>query len=205
MDDETRWAEAMTSLEHGPTPAVRARLRRQRLAALGGVAVVMVPALLIPLLLPDRPDRSTSDDAVTALEVAGLVVMTAAVLVQITALVLLVRAMRGHWVSPLVALTRRQNLELRAYVRGQTPAPTERVPLARHLAESTLRQRPLVFVIGGAVLLWTGITVMTPSWWRLAITLAILIAFGAAWRWVRREERLARRFLAEHPDDGSET
>jgi hypothetical protein len=198
-DDEARWAEAMASLEHGPTPAVRARLRRLRLLILAGVVVVVVPALLIPLLLPDRPDRSASDDPATALDVAGLVVMTLAILVEGTALVLLFRANRGRGVSPLVALNRRQNLELRAYLRDETPTPAERVPLVRHLGESMLRQRPVVLVLLGAALLWTGMILLTPSWWRGVVALVMAGLVGFAWTRVRREERVSRRFLAEHP------
>ena len=104
--DEQRWAEALEALGHGPTPAVRARVRRLRLLLSGLVVLALVPALLIPVLLADGSDRSTSDEPTTALDVAGLVVRTVAVLVQATALVGLVRANRGRSGSPLVVLTR---------------------------------------------------------------------------------------------------
>ena len=198
-DDEARWAEALRSLEQGPTPAVRARLRRIRLLALAGGVAVAVPALLIPLLLADRSDRAPSDDPTTALDVVGLVVMALAVLVETTALVLMFRTLRGRWVSPLVALTQRQNRELRSWVRGEAAVPAERVPLARYLAESTLRQRPVILVLVGAALLWIGIALTMPSWWRPLIALAAVVLVLVLWLRVRREERASRRFLAEHP------
>ena len=74
-DDDARWAEALTALERGPTPLIRARVRRLRLVVLGVVVLMLIPALTIPFLLPDRPDRPAGDDPAPVLEVAGLVVM----------------------------------------------------------------------------------------------------------------------------------
>jgi hypothetical protein len=198
-DDEARWAEALRSLEQGPTPAVRARLRRIRLLTLAGVVVVALLALLVPLLLADRPHRAPSDDPTTALDVVALVVLGAAVLLELAGVVLLFRGMRGRWASPLVALTQRQNRELRSHVRGETVAPAERVPLARYLAESTLRQRPVLLVLLGGTLQWTGMALAMPAWWRTVTVVGAAVVVLLLWLRLRREERGARRFLDEHP------
>jgi drug/metabolite transporter (DMT)-like permease len=198
--DEERWAEALTALEHGPTPLIRARVRRLRLVVLGVVVLLLIPALTIPFLRPDRPDRPAHEEPATALEVAGLVVMGVAILVEFTAIVLLFRANRGRWMSPLAALTQQQNRELRAHVRGQAPLPPERLPLARYLADSMLRQRPVVLVLLGAALLWAGMALLTPSLWRTAIAVAFGGLVVAAWLTTRREERRATRFLGDHPE-----
>jgi hypothetical protein len=198
-DDDARWAEALASLEHGPTPVVRARVRRLRLVALGILGLLMVPALLLPFLLPDRPDRPAPDEPTTALEVIGLVALSLAIVVEATALVLVVRSNRGRWVSPLAALTQRQQRDLRAQVRGEAPPLPARVPLARYLAESALRQRPVALVLLGAALLWTGMALTAPSWWGAAVAVAFAAFAGAAWVRVRREEGSARRFLDQHP------
>jgi hypothetical protein len=194
----------MRSLEQGPTPAVRARLRRLRLLTLGCLVVVTVVGLLIPLLLlPDRPDRSASDDPATALDVAGVIVMGVAVLVEGIALVLMARAFRGRWYSPLTPLTRLQNKQLLAMVRGTEHAEDVRVPLARYLAESMLRQRPVVLVLCGVALLWTGMVLMQPSVWRLGMLVACVVLVGYGVWSTRRNEGRARRFLAEHPATGA--
>jgi hypothetical protein len=202
-DDEARWAAALTSLEHGPTPALRARARRRFRLVLGIGAVALLVAVLVPLLLllplPDRPDRPDRVGATSALDVTALVVMSGSVLVQVAALVLLFRANRGRWVSPLAALTQRQNRQLRDHVRGKGPLRAELVPLARHLAESALRQRPVVLVLLGALLLWVGMALGTPSWWRTAFAVTFACLVLAGWLHVRREERTARRFLDQHP------
>ncbi len=56
----------------------------------------------------------------------------------------------------------------------------------------------------GLTLHWTGQLVASPSWWRAALAglVVVLIAIGIPV--ILRQERQARRFLAEHRvDDGS--
>jgi hypothetical protein len=199
-DDETRWAEALTSLEHGPTPAIRARVRRQRRLVLGIAGAGLLVAVLVPLLLPDRPERSASDDTSTALEVAGLVVMGAAVLLEAAALVLMFRAWRGRWISPLRALTSRQNRQLSAQVQGKAPVVPEHLPLTRHVAETMVLQRPVLVLLLGIVLLLLGTALLTSSWGWAAAAAAYAVLALVGRRMVRRNERTARRFLAEHPE-----
>ncbi len=200
-DDEARWAEALTSLEHGPTPELRAKVRRSWVGILGIAGVGLLVAVLVPLLLlPDRPERSSSEDTSTALEVTGLVVMSAAVLLQFTALVLLFRTWRGRWIGPLRALTSRQVRDLADEVKGKSPAIAERLPLTRHLAATMLLQRPVLVMLAAIPPLMLGIALLMASWWWVAGAAAYAVLALLVGRQVRHNERAAHRFLEEHPD-----
>jgi uncharacterized membrane protein len=100
-------------------------------------------------------------------------------------------------------LTQRQNRELRDHVRGRRAVPPQRVPLARHVAGTRLRQRPVALVLVGVALGWVAMALLTPSWWRTALAVAFAGLAVAGWLHIRREERTARRFLDQHPDPPS--
>ncbi len=200
-DDDARWSEALTSLQHGPTPFLRARVRRQRNLVLGIAGAGLLVAVLVPLLaLPDRPDGSSSDDATTVLEVLGLVLMGVGVLVEASALFLMVRAWRGRWISPLRALTNQQNRALRDQVRGKVSVVPEQLPLARHVAETMLLQRPIPLLLLGIVLIALGVALLSSSWWWVAAATVYAGMGLVGWRLLRRNEHMARRFLDEHPE-----
>jgi hypothetical protein len=204
-DDEARWAEALTSLERGPTDDVRRRVRRTRLLAAGIAAAVVIVGLLGPVLLPDGSDEPSRSSVPQELRITGLVVMVVAVVVEGLALFRMWGALRGRWHSPLAALTQCQNKQLLAMVRGTEPPDPVRLPLARHLAGTMLIQRPIVAMLAGSALLWAGLTLMKPSAGRILLSSVFVLVFAfGAWA-VRRNERQARRFLAEHPDDGPGT
>lgn len=201
---EQRWADALTSLEHGPTPELRAKVRRSWVVVLGIAGVGLLVGVLVPLLLvPDRPTSSSSDEAATVLEISGLVVMGAGVVVEGVALFLMLRAYRGRWISPLRALTARQNRSLADQVRGRAPVVPEHVPLTRHAADMMLLQRPIPVLFLGIVLIALGVALLSSSWW-WALAAVVYVGLGlAGWRLLRRNERMARRFLAEHPEPAS--
>ena len=199
-DEDARWAEALTSLEHGPTPTVRARVRKRLRLILGIAGPVLLVGLVVPLLLPDRPDEPRADDGTTALEFAGLVVMGVAVLLLAIAVYLLFRTWRGRWVSPLTPLTRQQTRTLFAQVRGTEPVVTEHLPLARHVAETMLMQRPVLLLLLGVVVQLVGLAMLNSSWWWAAAAAAYAVIAVGGWRTFRRHERAARRFLEQHPE-----
>lgn len=200
VDGGARWAEALASLEHGPTPAVRARVTKRRRLVLGIAGSVLLVAVAVPLLLPDRPDEPSADDGSTALEVIGLVVMGLAVLLLATAVVRLFRTWRGRWISPLTPLTRQQNRALFAQVRGTAPVDPEHLPLARHVAETMLLQRPVLLLLLGVVVQLLGLALLNSSWWWAAAAVAYAVIAVAGWRTIRRSERAARRFLDQYPE-----
>ena len=198
--DDARWAEALTSLEQGPTPAVRARVRKRRRLIFGIAGPVLLVTVLLPLLLPDRPDRPGSDDGSSAWEVVGLVVMAVAVVMLATAVFLLFRTWRGRWVSPLTPLTREQNRTLVAQVRGTAPVVPEHLQLARHVAETMLMQRPVLLLLAGIVVQLVGLALLNSSWWWAAAAAAYSVIALVGWQMFRRQERAARRFLDEQPE-----
>ena len=197
-DDDARWAEALTSLEHGPTPAVRARVKKRRRLVFGIAGPVLLVTVLLPLLLPDRPDRPSSDDGSSAAEVVGLVVMGLAVVLLVTAVFLLFRTWRGRWISPLTPLTRQQNRTLFAQVRGTAPVVREHLPLARQVAETMLMQRPVLLLLCGVAVQLMGLALLHSSWWWAAAAVAYAVIALSGWLTFRRQERRARRFLDEH-------
>ncbi len=208
-DDEARWAEAQSILDRHPTESADKRLHRAKrlrwLLVLGLVLLGLVLALLFALLVfdpspeYDRPGVSTWQ-AVTGLSISGL-----GIVLMLVALVFHFRRTRRArgWSSPMYLLTRRQRKELLKQVRGQAPAVPERVPLARHLAELLLLQRLALAVQAGMLVNFAGLWIADRATYRLVFVgiLAVLLLVGAVL--FRREDRRARRFLAEHPDHGS--
>ena len=149
----------------------------------------------------DNAPAGGSDDGPLWREIAGLVVSALAVVVLAGALVVQWRGNRRRmaWSSPLVALTRSQRKELWHQVRDDGDVPPERLPLARHLAESIAGQGVVLVLNLGVVLLWTGQLISAPSLWRLGLVAVYGTLTAASAPWILRKQRRARRFLADHP------
>jgi hypothetical protein len=199
-DDEARWAEAQSILQSGPGPERRRRLRRLRVRLRVLLVVLLVPAVAVPFLASEDAGPSDGRGVSSGQEMLGLVLLLGSLMVTGVGAFLLWRAFRGRWVSPLVALRSGQNRELLAQVLGRAPLDPAHLGLARYVAETMLIQRPaLSFLFSGGALVWVALAVLDPAWWRLLVGLVLLtLALHSGWR-ARRNERQARRFLAQHP------
>ena len=133
----------------------------------------------------------------------GLVVTSTGLVVEIAGLVLLIRSGRWGqaWRSPTAVLSRRQLRDLLAQVRGRRPVDPARLPLARDLAERLADQRGSAVILVGVVLINVGGALLTPSTFRIWLTVGVLVLFAVATPFAVRNVRRMRRFLAEHPGE----
>jgi MFS family permease len=201
-DDDARWADADSLLGTAPAESARRRARRslwRQLLLVVGVSAVggaLVGGVVVVLASGSEPA-----EVPTWLSLVGFAVAAGGLGVAGVAVVRQWRAVRrrGAWRSPLFALTPRQRKQLLAQVRGTAPVDPARIPLAREVAAGLLEQRHVVPLITGLLVMWLGLLVASPAWWRVpaAVVLAGTAAFAVPA--VRRDERRARAFLAAHP------
>jgi fatty acid desaturase len=188
-DDDARWADADSLLGTAPAESARRRSRRslwRQLLLVVGVSAVGGALVGGVVEVP------------TWLSLVGFAVAAGGLGVAVVRQWRAVRR-RGAWRSPLFALTPRQRKQLLAQVRGTAPVDPARIPLAREVAAGLLEQRHVVPLITGLLVMWLGLLVASPAWWRVpaAVVLAGTAAFAVPA--VRRDERRARAFLAAHP------
>lgn len=203
--DEGRWAEAQSLLDRTSTESaarLRARERYDRRIAtaalvLAGVAVVLALVLLAVDPPPDPGDDPPAWRAVTGFSVAGL-----GLVFMIFAPLARPFGSRSGLVRPLGVLERRQRKELQEQVRRRAPVLVERLDLARREAEVMLDQRATLVVQTGLMVSFVGMWIADRSLPRTLLTVAMIAVIAVAAVHFRRDERLARRFLAEHPRDG---
>lgn len=200
-----RWAEAQSVLDRAPTESAEQRLRRWRqLRLLVIVAVVLVSvavAVVVFVVVRGRPSH-TRADLPTWQMVLGVIIAAAGLIFQCYGVVVLLRRNRRlrAWRSPMAVLTSAQRKEVRDQVRGKAPIDPDRVPLARDLAERLIAQSIVVVTNAGLAIAFVGQWVLSPSYWRLGMTIAYGLLLGISWPFVQRDVHRARRFLAEHPD-----
>jgi hypothetical protein len=203
--DEERWAQARALLEGAADASVQQRTRRLRRRIVGvGVALVLaagVMGVLFGLYGPD--DVGTRPPEVsTARQATGLVIIFAGLGLLGFFVVKGLRMQRGlgGFQGPTAVLTRAQQRQLLAQVRGRRDADPAHLPLARNLAERMLVQRWLVI---GLVVCFGAMTVgqwiSTTALPQLLLTTAAAILFGVACAFAIRDARRARAFLAAHP------
>jgi Ca2+/Na+ antiporter len=204
-DAEDRWAEARSLLDRAPTESAERRMlrsRRTRILTVLAVALLAgAPVGIGAVWLADSSGLATSPaDVPQGQEVAGLAIAGAGLLMLVVAVVAQIRSNRrtSAWRSPLVVLTGDQKKELLAIVRRRGDVPPDRLLLARHLASNMLDQRHVVLLLLGQAVMWTGFLIATPAWWRAILAVVLLGAAVVGVLLVRRQERQARRFLAEH-------
>lgn len=210
MDDEARWAEAQSILDRTPTESAELRLRRSRrnrwLLIVAFVLLGLAVAVLLALFVfdPLTEGNRSEEDAPTWRAVTGFSLSGLGLLFMVVALVIQFRGLRRvrAWGSPLHVLTFRQRRELLAQVRGRGPDVQERIPLARHLAEVLLIQRLSLPVMAGLVVNFVGLWIVDQETYRLVFIVVLVAALVGSGLAFRRESRRARRYLAEHPDDG---
>ncbi|GAA3770201.1 hypothetical protein [Micromonospora maritima] len=185
--------------------AIRRGRRRVRLLLVGTVLVFALVSLLVGLLA-DRGFPSSwleRGDPPTAVAVTGVVFAVLGLVLEIVALVRMVRSgsYRADRESRLWAVSFRRRRELaRAVRRGAVASPDE-LPWLRTAAAQMVRQRRLVPLFGGLVMLNLGqlLLSLAPMWFLLFGVTSVMFAI-ANWQILRDAPR-AEAFLREHPDD----
>ena len=196
--DLDTWALAMAALDRtSPEPpqqrAARERYDRRLLrVAVAFSGTVVVLALLMALLDP-------GDDRSTWRFVTGVTVAVLALLVLIGGPLARPGGATLQGVGHLDWLTLRQRMELRRQVRGGKAVP-DRLSLARRQARAMLDGRVAVLPQVGLAMAFVGSWMMKPTGYRAVVALFSVGAVAGLALHQRREERLARRFLAEHPE-----
>ena len=206
-EDDERWAQAQSVLDQQPTHAASARLRRRRQwalsAGIGATLVSVAVGVLIYALLSGDDGGSERADPPGWQQVAGLVVLGIGMVIEVWGLVVMWRAglwRRDRWAVPAAVLTRGQRKSLLDQVRGRVPADPARLPLARDTARRMLRQRGLVGLFVGILLIQVGGAISSPAPWRTLMAGAFVVLYGVLFWTMERSGRRAQRFLAAHPD-----
>lgn len=203
--DEDRWAEAQSLLDRTPTESAARRLRRaqrNRWFLVVGVAVSGTALMVgVVFLLRDGLAPGPGGEVSTARAVAGYSLSGLGVLLAVVGLFWQIRATRRAraFSSPLHVLTRRQRKDLLAQVRGRSAVQSERVALARHLAEMVEVQQWILVPQAGILVNFVGLWVAAPSTWNFAIAVVFAPMLVLAAVLIRRESRRMQRFLAAHP------
>jgi MFS family permease len=201
-EDDERWVDAESILDGAPTESARRRMRRMRrmflslvvgLGLVGGLVGGVVGALI-----SDGDRTSSAPDRTPGWqETTGLVVAAVGLVVMVVGLVLLWRSVgwRPIWRLPMAALTRAQRRQLSKEVRGRAPAHPRHLRVARDLATRVVEQRGLLTMLIGAVALWLGLAITTPSTWRLVYTVVLVALYIPGGVSFVRNRRRMREFL----------
>lgn len=201
--DEARWAEARSILDRTPTESADQRLRRgrRRTAFLVASILLVSTAVAAALVLLFRGSVEARPHVPTWQVVLGFVIAGAGLVLQLCGLVVAWRtnSRLRAWRSPLLVLTRSQQKELLAQVRGRQPIEPTRVPLARLRAEHLLNQRTLLVSWCGLEISWVGLWIAEQTVWRAVMAVGYGLLLGVSWLVQQRDVRGARRFLDEHP------
>ena len=204
--DDARWAQAQSILDQQPTGEASEDLRRRRrvvLAALIGTGVAAVAVgVLVGVLLSGDSGAERADPPAWQ-EVTGLVVQGIGLVVEVYGLVVMMRAgllRKNRWSVSAAVLTRAQRKSLLDQVRGRIAVDPDRLALVRDTARQMLRQRGLLALFVGILLLQVGGALSSPAPWRIVMAGAFVILYvGLLWL-VERNARQAQRFLAAHPE-----
>ncbi|MGZ4509659.1 MAG: hypothetical protein ACXVX0_20640 [Blastococcus sp.] len=202
--DEERWAQAESILANNPTPSAEARIRRVRtmlwLFVVGMLVLGLAVGVLAVVLFGHGRHRASSVPAWQ--EITGLAVQLTGTVIEIVGIVTLRRRRQWgtRWRAPTAVLTRAQRRSLVRQVRGRIPAEPARLPLTRDLAGRLVDQRGLLVLYVGIAIVNVGQTIVHPTAFRVGLTVVVLVVYGVVIPLMRREQRRARRFLAEHPE-----
>ncbi len=203
-EDDMRWVEAQSILDRAPTESAEQRLRRwRRLMVLFVTAMVLlatVAAVVLGVRFHHVFEVEPSDVPTWQAVIGSTIAVAGLLLVGIGGVVALSRNSRlATWPSPLAALTRRQRKEVLAQVRGLKPIEPARVPLARVVAEHLVGQRVFMVPNSGLGISFIGQWIALPTVLRAVLAIGSGLVLAAAWAFVQRDARRARRFLEEHP------
>jgi hypothetical protein len=202
--DEDRWVEAQSLLDSRPSEEAAQRLsrwRRSRLLFMVGLSVAGAALGLVVVLLAGGGGSITDLDPPVWQEVTGVVVSGVGCVLALIGLVAILKANRRlrAWHNPLAPLTRQQRKQLVAQVRGRAPVQPERLPLARYTAELLVNQRLAWVTQFTLLILWAGMWIADPTWWRLAAATAFALLALVGGFFVRRDADRAQHFLDSWP------
>ncbi len=187
------------------TPVAR-QYRRRRLRL---VVVLSVLLLLAGGGLGYFSDRFGWDAVVTAGDEdgprawVGSALILVGLAIEIWGLIRGVRRGQGkaRWNSPLLGLPREHRRGLRDQVRGRIPTSPESLPLARYLAQATIRDfQYLAPIIAGLSMISAGqlLSHRMSLAWLLTLLGPLILVPGLVWG--RRDVRRAETFLSTHPE-----
>lgn len=205
-DDDARWAQAQSILDEQPTHEASEHLRRRRrlvLAALLGLAVAGVAVGVLVFALASGEGGLERADPPVWQEVTGLVVQGIGLVIEGYGLVVMLRAglwRKNRWSVPAAVLTRAQRRSLLDQVRGRSAVDPDRLALVRDTARQMLRQRGLLALFVGILLLQVGGALSSPALWRTLVAGAFVVSYAVLFGVIERNARLAQRFLDAHPD-----
>lgn len=188
--------QAQNLLDGSPSPAAQRRLRRGRRSLALGAGIAALVAVGIVVLLVDWSADGTDDDPLWR-SVTGLALMLVGIGLAAPSAVRFLREvrLREQWSTPLLALDLGQRRELARQVAGRIPADPAHLPLARHLAESLVRQSVPPRMLLGLMILAVGQLISSWSWW----SVVALLGLGLASWGSHSGPRNARAFLDAHP------
>jgi MFS family permease len=199
--DENRWSEAQALLDGTPSETAQQRLRRGRRIFLLGLVVALVVGAAAGagvLAWSGSDTGSASEDQPLWRSIVGLLVMLAGLVVAAPAVLRVIREnpWRDGWRTPLLALRMSQRRHLLKQVLGRMPADPAHLPLARHLAETLVRQTLSPTLALGVLLLAIGQLITSSSWFWAGVVVLLV----AGWPLMRRRTRRVQKFLDAHPD-----
>lgn len=177
--------------------------RRFRLLLVGTVLTFVLASLLVGLMAEGAFPSSWLERGHPPgwLEVTGLVLVVLGAVLEIGALVSMVRSgsYRAGRESRLWAVSFRRRQDLVRAVRRGVVDSADDLPWLRHTAAQMSRQRRLVPLFGGLVTMNLGhlLLSLAPIWFVLLGVAGV--AFGLACGQILRDALRAEAFLREHP------
>ncbi|MFF5173992.1 hypothetical protein ACFY3U_15290 [Micromonospora sp. NPDC000089] len=139
------------------------------------------------------------------LRVLGWVIAAAGLIIEIVALVRLVRNgwYRRNRQSPLWAVRWVDRNAMIKRVRRGGPVTDQELPLLRRLAEGMRGQVSAIWIQVGLVIFFAGQAFTRFTWFWLGFATLMAALFAVAWWQMRRDARLADAFLRAHPAPAS--
>jgi predicted signal transduction protein with EAL and GGDEF domain len=131
----------------------------------GLVVLVAAVAVVLAVVLWDRPAAEVSDDVPAWQLVTGMTLMGIGAVLAVVCAIRLLRdtRRRRRRGNPLQVLTVRQRRELLAAVRGRAPVDPSRAALAHHVAEGVVAQRAAVARYVAIALDRVGVAITSPT------------------------------------------
>lgn len=195
-DDQWASANAMLANPNLQLPRDIAKARQRRiLFVVVGVLLMAGVGAAIGLALSDGSANSTD---VPALQViVGLVIAASGLVLQFWGVRRQWRrgSALNYWRGPLAGLKRAQRKRLLNQVRGRVPVQSGTERLSVLQAHVMIHQRLTTVGNCGLAVLWLGLFISSPTLWRAALALFLILLVVAATPFIERDARAAERFI----------